>query len=358
MRHTSLMPNAQVAYSDLLTNLLSAAVPDRGISYFTRRVNNRDYWYMQHVVGGSKRSLYLGPDTAEIRQLIDKCKHRQADDGQQRTDREQLVAICSAAGLHTLTTAEARVYEVLAQTGLFQAGAVIVGTHAFLNIGNMLCVRWEKPAAQTMDIDIAQGQAINIASPRVETDIRGLLNEADMGVIPVPALNSRHPSTRFRLRNRDLTVSLLTPMQGKPSSKPVLLSGLNAAAAPMRYLNYLIEGSQAAAVPAGAGLLIQVPDPARFALHKLVVSQRRPAAFAAKSRKDISQAAAVLEVLNDLRPGDIHAAGEVAGQMGRRFVKQLLAAADRLDDDLGALVRASVTAPHGPQQAMLSPDSP
>ena len=355
MRHTSLMPNAQVAYSDLLTSLLSAAVPDRGISYFTRRVNGRDYWYMQHVVGSGKRSLYLGPDTEDIRQLIDRCRHRQVDDGQQRMDRKQLVALCAAAGLHTLTTAEARVYEVLAQTGLFAAGAVIVGTHAFLNIGNLLCVRWEKPAIQTLDIDIAQAQSISIASPRVETDIRDILSETGMGVIPVPALNSRHPSTRFRLRNRDLTVSLLTPMQGKPSGKPVLISGLNAAAEPVRYLDYLMEASHPCAVPVGAGLLARVPDPARFALHKLVVSQRRPAAFAAKSRKDISQAAAVLEVLDDLRPGDIHAAGAAAGQMGRRFVTQLLSAADRLGDNLGALVRAAVNAP---QQAMPGPDSP
>ena len=74
MRHTSLMPSAQVAYSDLLAAVLTATVPDRGISYFTRRVNDRDYWYLQHVVGSDKRSLYLGPDTAEWRRLIDRCK--------------------------------------------------------------------------------------------------------------------------------------------------------------------------------------------------------------------------------------------------------------------------------------------
>ena len=39
MRHTSLMPSAQVAYSDLLAAVLTATVPDRGISYFTRRVS-------------------------------------------------------------------------------------------------------------------------------------------------------------------------------------------------------------------------------------------------------------------------------------------------------------------------------
>ena len=134
-----------------------------------------------------------------------------------------------------------------------------------------------------------------------------------------------------------------TPMRGTPSGKPVLLKGLNAAAEPVRFLDYLIEDSQPAAVPVGAGLLIRIPDPARFALHKLVVSQRRSAAFAAKSRKDLAQAAAVLDVLKDLRPGDIDLAGDAALRMGGKFIDQMLAAANLLDDELATRVHAAVS---------------
>ena len=109
---------------------------------------------------------------------------------------KQLVAICSAAGLHSLTTAEARVHEVLVQSGLFEAGAVIVGTHAFLHIGNMLCVQWDRPAGWTDDVDSYQEQVISVASPPVEADIRETLLKAEKGVLAVPALDSRqtvHP---------------------------------------------------------------------------------------------------------------------------------------------------------------------
>jgi hypothetical protein len=51
--------------------------------------------------------------------------------------------------------------------------------------------------------------------------------------------------------------------------------------------------------------LVNVPAPARFALHKLLVAQLRPASFAAKAEKDILQAVQVLEVLVEDRPGDI-----------------------------------------------------
>ena len=223
-----------------------------------------------------------------------------------------------------------------------EAGAVIVGTHAFLHIGNMLCVQWAQPVGRTEDLDIARQQTIAVASPPVEADIRETLLKADKGIFAVPALDSRQPSTRFRYRNRELTVSMLTPMRGRPSSNPVLLTGLNAAAEPIRFLDYLIDDNQLAAVPARSGILIRVPHPARFALHKLVVSQRRPASFAAKSRRDLAQAAAVLDALKDLRPGDIDLAGDAALQMGKRFVNQLTIAASLLEDELATRVRDSV----------------
>ena len=69
---------------------------------------------MQHVVGNRKRSRYIGPDTEDIRQLLEHCRRIQDDDKPQRIGRERLVATCITTGLHSLTTAEARVYEVLA----------------------------------------------------------------------------------------------------------------------------------------------------------------------------------------------------------------------------------------------------
>ena len=343
MRYRPLASSAQIAYADLLDGLYTSAIPGRGISYFTRKVKGRDYWYMQHTVGNSKRSRYIGADTEEIRQLVAKCRQKQDDDKQHRTERERLVATCIATGLHSLTPAEGRVYEVLVQSGLFEAGAVVVGTHAFIHIGNMLCVQWARGMGQTEDIDIAREQTISVATPPVETDIRDILLNADKGVLAVLALDSKQPSTRFRLRNRNLTVSMLTPLRGKPSNKPVMIKGLNAAAEPVRFLDYLIEENQPAAVPVGSGLLIRVPDPARFALHKLVVSQRRPVALAAKSRKDLEQAAAILEVLKDLRPGDIEAAAVAAQRVGGKFITQLVSAADLLDGELGTLVRNAVS---------------
>lgn len=338
MEYETLPSSAQLAYSDLLAQLVTAAIPARGISYFTRDVKGRAYWYMQYTIGNAKRSHYLGPDTQDLKDLITQLKQRQAEDEIEQQTRKRLVATGVAAGLHQFTAAEGRVYEVLVQSGLFEAGAVLVGTHAFINIGNLLCVRWPEGMGQTEDIDLAHEQSISVASPYFEEDIKGILAQVDKGVIAVPALNSRDASTKFRLRNRDLTISLLTPELGKPSSGPVLIKGLNAAAEPVRFLDYLLVDTQLAALPVGAGLLVKVPDPARFAVHKLVVSQRRTAAMAAKSRKDLAQAMAILAVLKDLRPGDVVNAIDAAKQMGNKFLKHLKTGAKLMDVKLKSFV--------------------
>ncbi len=58
----------------------------------------------------------------------------------------------------------------------------------------------------------------------------------------------------------------------------------------------------------GAGIPINVPDPTRYALHKLVVAQLRrqdSGSSAAKSRKDLAQAEALIGVLARQRPDDL-----------------------------------------------------
>ena len=60
-----------------------------------------------------------------------------------------------------------------------------------------------------------------------------------------------------------------------------------------------------AVVVGGSGILVNVPLPARFALHKLWVAKSRSVAEQTKARKDRAQAAQILEVLKSDRPQDI-----------------------------------------------------
>ena len=68
---------------------------------------------------------------------------------------------------------------------------------------------------------------------------------------------------------------------------------------------------QAVVVGKKTGVLVNVPDPARFVLHKLWTSRVRGPAWRSTARKDLLQAGLLLEVLLDDRSEDLALAGEV-----------------------------------------------
>jgi hypothetical protein len=74
-------------------------------------------------------------------------------------------------------------------------------------------------------------------------------------------------------------------------------------------LDFLLEAPIATPLVNGA-TLVNVPDPARFALHKLMVSGRRQVFEQTKAGKNRQQAAEILDVLYEDRRGDLTAAAK------------------------------------------------
>jgi hypothetical protein len=109
--------------------------------------------------------------------------------------------------------------------------------------------------------------------------------------------------------------------------KPVLLPHLNIAAQPLEGLDYLIEKTSRAAVVGGSGILVNVPLPARYALHKLWVARNRPVAEQTKALKDRAQAEQLIEVLRRDRAEDLEqavAAMETRPKMWRRIENDVM----------------------------------
>jgi hypothetical protein len=75
-----------------------------------------------------------------------------------------------------------------------------------------------------------------------------------------------------------LRVDFLVPNQGADEDEPLYLPALNTAAEPLRFLDFLIYEPVKAVLLHGPGTAITVPSPERFAVHKLIVSQRRKVA--------------------------------------------------------------------------------
>jgi hypothetical protein len=94
----------------------------------------------------------------------------------------------------------------------------------------------------------------------------------------------------------------------------------------------------------GHGVRVSVPSPARFALHKLLVSEERPPHQAAKQQKDLAQAEALLRLLLDARPGDVALAWDDLAARGPGWRKRVRAALRGLDASVAKQVRATFAA--------------
>jgi len=229
----------------------------------------------------------------------------------------------------------ARILSLMANSGVFRLGTVLVGTYAFRAYANLLGVSWGPRAMQTQDFDLAGEPGLSLAlalDSELKVDLPGVLEQAEMGFIPIPDLNHKNPSTCYRVRGGEVKVDLLAPHHGPPRKKPIFLDVLNSHAKPLRYLSYLIEGPLTTVLVNGDGIVVQVPQPARYAWHKLLISFRRPVTEQAKVQKDLVQAGALFEVLAEDRPGDLALAWESLRDEGKKARQTALQGLGKLDD--------------------------
>lgn len=286
---------------------------------------------MEVVVGSGKKQYSLGRDTQALSELIEKQKSLYKQATPDVKQREKLVSMLSAGGLRVSESSDGRVLELLSQSGVFLSGGVLVGSHAFNVYQGMLGVEWGTELTKTQDIDLASENQINIAISEDAPDVKSVLLDSDLGFFEVPALNRKSPSTSFKIRGQLFHVDLLTPLHGPDDSLPVKLKHFNSYAHPMRFLDFLLEDAQIAVVSFRGGVLVNVPSPARFAFHKLVISQRRPVSEQTKAKKDIMQAEMLLNVLLEDRPGDIWMVCDMVAKMPKQFQNQLKQGVSKLD---------------------------
>lgn len=300
-----------VLYADLRERLeVSEAL--RGIAslpgeFTTKIVKGSLYHYYQAALPGGRVQFYIGRDGEEIRRLIaERMEGKWPAEADQRLFR-QLASQIMAGGVAALPADIARVVHCLADSALFRAGGVLVGSVALHVIGVHLGVHLKDSIRTTQDIDIAGESRIRVAVPDLRADVPAAIESLRMGFFPVPRLSNKEPSTSYAIRGKTLRIDLVTPMRGG-RSEPIHIHRFNAAAQPLKYLEYLIEDPVGAAMVSGTPCLVKIPQPARFALHKLMIAQERDASSASKRRKDVLQAMAVLEILREDAPAEIEKA--------------------------------------------------
>jgi hypothetical protein len=324
--------SAQTSYAQLF-DVAQAADVARSVSslkgsFARKRVKDKTYWYFQHTdVSGQLRQIYVGPDNERTRALVEAHDRRTTADLVQQSIRATI-----ALGCEPVLLPHFRVIRRLADYGFFSAGGVLVGTHAFLACGNMLGVHWGD-SSRTQDVDFAHaGKQMAIALPGdVHVDAHAAIESLAMGFLPVLTIAGRAGASYATPSDPDFQLDFLTPLH-RGANEPYVHPQLRVMLQPMKFMEYLLEDIQQAALFSAEGVVVvNVPHPARYALHKLIVFAERGATRRVKANKDLRQSAALLSFYKATSAWEVDEAWNDLVARGPGWRERALRGRDALD---------------------------
>jgi len=173
------------------------------------------------------------------------------------------------------------------------------------------------PVLKTRDIDLLIPQPSTI---RVKTDIAEKLK--DLGFV----IGFTGSQGYIRLEHPQLIVEFLVAERGRGSDKPYSLPQLGINAQPLRFLDMLAQNTISTKVEE---FNLTLPHPANFALHKLLILQKRQKPE--KAIKDKDAAVQILLALVDKGEQDI--VKKLFHTLPKRWQKRIHTSLADLDDD-------------------------
>jgi hypothetical protein len=345
--YRELPSSAQTAYAELF-ELTQAAEVARSPAFLTGKIGWKTikgrrygYWAFKEI-DGSKREYYLGPEGPAIAAIaVARERGASALDAVARQ-----AAAALAQGCATTAPRHFRIVKRFADYQFFRAGGLLVGTHAFLALGNQLGVAWGS-GTRTQDLDFAHpgpGGNVSLALPAdLHTDADDALKSLQMGFLPALGGSKGFASLYVSERNPDLRIDFLTV--ARRGKNAVLAPQLGVALSPLKFFDYLIESpGQAVLLDRTDACLINLPDPARYGLHKLIVASERGAQHP-KYRKDILQALALIEWYLDHAPRALMDAWQDLTERGagwKKRARESLAQAPSAQRELASHFRSAV----------------
>ncbi len=339
MRFHALSLGAQTAYAELADQVQTLEVHHSlaGLSgaFHKRCLKGREYWYFGYRdIDGTGRMVYIGPNTDRVQSLVARFA---AQPGTLIPQANAAMALGCAATLPK----HFKLIKRLADYGLFRAGGILIGTHAFLAYGNMLGVRWSD-GGRTLDVDFAHaGKNISLALPTdVHMDVHSALESLEMGLLPITQLGGKKGAQYRNPQDPELRVDFVTSTHRDDT--PVRVANLNIALEPLKFMEFSLEGTlQGCVLSRDGACTVNLPAPERFAVHKLIVYGERPVALRTKATKDLLQAAALISYFMETgREAELMTAWTDANSRGpgwRKRLKEGRAALLRLAPDLNGL---------------------
>lgn len=194
---------------------------------------------------------------------------------------------------------------------------VLVGSWCLHFYRNYFAGMRYTPAIRTRDIDFLVPVPLRIKN---KVDVEELLR--DEGFVVTFSGGSGY----MKLMHPELIVEFLVSEKGKGSDRPYPLPQLSINAQPLRFLDYLLQNTIRIEAE---GIKVNVPHPAAFGLHKLIISSRRK--NEEKFLKDRKDALGVLTAL--MRKGESDGIKIMFNKMPDGWKKLVFAALKDIGDN-------------------------
>ena len=299
--------NQMTLYADLMQNVGSLAAAPGSLA--TKSIKKRKYIYVTRKDGSTRVERYLG--AADDPQVVEQAEQiKQA--AEQAKAHRNTVALLKQARIASPTLVQGRILEVLANAGLFGRGMTLVGTVAYQTYACVVGYHLGAAAYATNDIDLSVAEFV-AADP--EEDIDFILKRADPSFKPHWFADDRSPRV---FKSKNFQVDVLT-RYGRGRRSPVLIESLGCSAAALSFQEYPVEDTMDVVALYGTGVLVRVPTPLRYAVHKLIVAQQRKPTDLAKKQKDLRQAKELLDVFLETDENGLQDCLDEARDRGRSW---------------------------------------
>ena len=298
--------NFLTMYADLAQGFEYA---DEVGSITKRRIKGRDYVYLTSKDGAIRKQRSLGP--ADDPQVQEEANRISAAAERARNMRTVVSTLKQKARIPAPTLPVGRVLEVVSKAGLFKRGVTLVGTAAYQTYPCIIGAYLPTAAFTTSDIDLS---VVEFRPSDNEEDIEAVLRRAN------PTFKPRwHPGDKLPkvfMADDGLRVDILTRV-GRGGKSAVEVDELGCSAAALTFQEFPAQDTMDTVALYGAGILVRVPTPMRFAVHKLLVAQRRDTAD--KKKKDLRQAQELIDIFLETDEASLQDALDSARNRGKSW---------------------------------------
>jgi hypothetical protein len=157
----------------------------------------------------------------------------------------------------------------------------------------------------------------------IEVQTHDAIDSLQMGFLPVSGLSNKSGASYLIPQDPGFRLDFLTTLH-RGGETPYEHPKLHVTLQPLKFMEFsLVDVQQAVLFSVDGAVTVNIPHPARFTLHKLIIYGERTGAFAAKSNKDLLQAASLLAFYKAHRAWEIEAALEDLKGRGKGWVTRL-----------------------------------